>query len=76
MFGITGGSLHDPCAVAALIDPTLIEFEPMHVAVELKGEHTYGMTVAITATCAAWQRNQAYRQAQRPRAQRRGRSAH
>ena len=45
IFGITGGSLHDPCAVAALIDPTLIEFEPMHVAVELKGEHTYGMTV-------------------------------
>lgn len=45
VFGLTGGSLHDPCAVAALIDPTLIDFEPMHVAVELKGEHTYGMTV-------------------------------
>ncbi|MCB9149944.1 MAG: nucleoside hydrolase [Caldilineaceae bacterium] len=45
VFGVSGGSLHDPCAVAALIDPTLIEFEPMHVAVELKGEHTYGMTV-------------------------------
>ncbi|MBS1251114.1 MAG: Pyrimidine-specific ribonucleoside hydrolase RihA [Anaerolineales bacterium] len=54
VFGLRGGSLHDPCAVAALIDlsavpaqagPTLIEFEPMHVAVELKGEHTYGMTV-------------------------------
>jgi pyrimidine-specific ribonucleoside hydrolase len=45
VFGLSGGSLHDPCAVAALIDPGLIEFEPMHVAVELKGEHTYGMTV-------------------------------
>ena len=45
IFGLTGGSLHDPCAVAALIDPTLIEFEPMHVAVELKGDYTYGMTV-------------------------------
>ena len=44
-FGLSGGSLHDPCAVAALIDPDLIEFESMHVAVELKGEHTYGMTV-------------------------------
>lgn len=45
VFGIIGGSLHDPCAVAALIDPTLIEFDPMQVSVELKGEHTYGMTV-------------------------------
>ena len=45
VFGIDGGALHDPCAVAALIDPTLITFEPMHVAVELHGEHTYGMTV-------------------------------
>ena len=45
VFGLTGGSLHDPCAVAALIDPTLIEFQAMHVAIELRGEHTYGMTV-------------------------------
>jgi pyrimidine-specific ribonucleoside hydrolase len=44
-FGISGGSLHDPCAVAALIEPDLIQFQPMHVAVELKGERTYGMTV-------------------------------
>ncbi len=45
IYGLSGASLHDPCAVAALIDPNLIEFEAMHVAVELKGEHTYGMTV-------------------------------
>lgn len=45
VFGLSGGSLHDPCSVAWLIDPSLIEAEPMHVAVELKGEHTYGMTV-------------------------------
>lgn len=37
--------LHDACAVAALIDPDLIEFEPMHVVVELNGDHTRGMTV-------------------------------
>ncbi len=37
--------LHDACAVAALIDPALIEFEPMHVTVELAGDHTRGMTV-------------------------------
>ncbi|MBI4279788.1 MAG: nucleoside hydrolase [Armatimonadetes bacterium] len=45
MFGLAGGPLHDPCAVAALIDPSLIEFRPMHVAVELTGTHTCGMTV-------------------------------
>lgn len=45
IYGLSGASLHDPCAVAALIDPNLIAFEPMHVAVELKGEYTYGMTV-------------------------------
>ncbi|MCB0065301.1 MAG: nucleoside hydrolase [Caldilineaceae bacterium] len=44
-FGVNGGSLHDPCAVAALIEPDLIEFLPLHVAVELNGTHTYGMTV-------------------------------
>jgi inosine-uridine nucleoside N-ribohydrolase len=37
--------LHDPCAVAVLIDPSLFEFEEMHVAVELRGTHTAGMTV-------------------------------
>jgi len=45
VFGLTGGSLHDPCSVAALIDPTIIDFQLMHVAIELKGEHTYGMTL-------------------------------
>jgi inosine-uridine nucleoside N-ribohydrolase len=40
-----GGSMHDPLAVAALIDPEILTFEPMHVAVELHGRHTYGMTV-------------------------------
>jgi len=44
VFGITGGSLHDPC-VAALIDDSLIQFQKMHVGIELKGERTYGMTV-------------------------------
>jgi pyrimidine-specific ribonucleoside hydrolase len=40
-----GGSMHDPLAVAALIDPDILTFEPMHVAIELGGTHTYGMTV-------------------------------
>jgi inosine-uridine nucleoside N-ribohydrolase len=37
--------LHDPCAVAALIRPDLFTFEDLHVAVETKGELTYGMTL-------------------------------
>jgi inosine-uridine nucleoside N-ribohydrolase len=38
-------SMHDPCAVAALIEPTIMTWAPMHVRVELRGEHTRGMTV-------------------------------
>ena len=40
-----GVSIHDPCAVAWLIDPTLFKSAEMHVTVELRGECTRGMTV-------------------------------
>lgn len=43
--GAPRGPLHDPCAVFALTHPHLFESEPMHVAVELAGRHTRGMTV-------------------------------
>jgi inosine-uridine nucleoside N-ribohydrolase len=43
--GLSGGSMHDPLAVAALIDPDILTFEPMHVAIELTGTHTAGMTL-------------------------------
>lgn len=45
---IFGGStvpLHDPCAIAAIIEPGLFEFMETHVAIELHGRQTYGMTV-------------------------------
>lgn len=45
LFGLPGGSMHDPLAVAALVDPDVLTFEPMHVAIELRGEHTRGMTL-------------------------------
>lgn len=45
LFGLPGGSMHDPLAVAALVDPEMLQFQSMHVAVELRGEHTYGMTL-------------------------------
>ncbi len=41
-----GGAMHDPLALAAVIDPTLIRTRPAHVAVELSGTHTHGATVA------------------------------
>lgn len=43
--GLTSASLHDPCAVAILLEPSIITWTPMHVAIELRGEHTRGMTV-------------------------------
>ena len=43
--GIRKAALHDPCSVAALIQPELFQWESMHVTVETRGELTYGMTV-------------------------------
>ncbi len=43
--GLDGADLHDPCAVAWLIDPALVKTAEMHVTVELRGEFTRGMTV-------------------------------
>jgi len=36
---------HDPCAVAILLEPQIVAWAPMHVAVELRGERTRGMTL-------------------------------
>jgi purine nucleosidase len=43
--GLPDPPVHDPCAVAYVIDPTVMTTSPAHVAVELTGEHTIGMTV-------------------------------
>ncbi|MBV9817179.1 MAG: nucleoside hydrolase [Solirubrobacterales bacterium] len=45
VFGASGAALHDPLAVATFIAPELIELREMHVAVELHGALTRGMTV-------------------------------
>lgn len=42
---ISGANLHDACAVAWMIDPSLIISVPMHIDVELDGKLTRGMTV-------------------------------
>ncbi len=43
--GAAAGPLHDPCAVLALTHPELFDSEDLHVRVEVRGEHTRGMTV-------------------------------
>ncbi|MDO5681796.1 MAG: nucleoside hydrolase [Propionibacteriaceae bacterium] len=42
----TAAPLHDPCAVAYVIDPTLITTRKAPITVELTGTATLGMTVA------------------------------
>lgn len=37
--------VHDPCTIAYLIDPTIVQTRRAPIAVELRGEHTVGMTV-------------------------------
>lgn len=43
--GFTAPPVHDACAVARVIDPEVMVVRPAHVAVELRGALTYGMTV-------------------------------
>ncbi|UOQ49049.1 nucleoside hydrolase [Gracilibacillus caseinilyticus] len=44
-FDFPGGPIHDACTIVHLIEPDIFNFEHVHVAIETKGEHTYGMTV-------------------------------
>lgn len=44
-YGTAGGPLHDPCVIAYLLKPELFGGRDCHVAIELTGEHTLGMTV-------------------------------
>jgi inosine-uridine nucleoside N-ribohydrolase len=45
VFGLPSPPVHDPCAVAHVIDATLLQTRPMRVDVELRGEFTRGSTV-------------------------------
>ena len=44
-FGFAGAPLHDPCAVAYLIRPEIFTLAHVNVAIELRGEYSYGQTV-------------------------------
>lgn len=41
-----GGAMHDPLALASLIDPTVIKTKSVHVEIDLTGTYTFGATVA------------------------------
>jgi purine nucleosidase len=45
LWGLEAPPVHDPVAVARVIDPALVRCEDAHVAVELHGTHTRGATV-------------------------------
>lgn len=45
VFGFAAPPVHDPCAVAQVLDPSLVRTRPMHVEIELCGEWTTGRTV-------------------------------
>ncbi len=45
VFGFTSPPVHDPCAVAAVIDPRILHAQRMHVEIETRGEWTTGRTV-------------------------------
>ncbi|EPG7579032.1 uridine-preferring nucleoside hydrolase UriH [Providencia sp. PROV032] len=44
--GFDAPPVHDPCAVAYVIDPTVMTTQKVPVNIELTGTHTLGMTVA------------------------------
>ncbi len=48
-----GGVVYDACAVAAVIDPSILQTKAMHVDIELGGHHTRGRTVA---DISGWQK--------------------
>jgi inosine-uridine nucleoside N-ribohydrolase len=45
VFGFSAPPIHDPCAVAAVIEPNIILSRKMHVAIETSGQWTAGRTV-------------------------------
>lgn len=45
IWGLDAPPVHDPCTVAALVDPAVIEWREAFVAVELEGRWTRGATV-------------------------------
>lgn len=56
-FGFEGPPLHDPCAVAYLIDPTIFTTSKHFVEIETKGELTLGATVVDVRDMSGKEKN-------------------
>lgn len=45
VFGFAAPAVHDPCAVAALVEPTIVMTKRMNVEIDTRSELSYGRTV-------------------------------
>jgi inosine-uridine nucleoside N-ribohydrolase len=45
VFGFESPAIHDPCALAWLIDPSIVPTQPMHVDIETRAEFSGGRTL-------------------------------
>ena len=45
-YGLPGAQIFDACAVAAVIEPDILQTKSMHVDIEMQGVHTRGRTEA------------------------------
>jgi purine nucleosidase len=57
VFGFPAPPVHDPVAVAQVIDPSLIATLHVPMRIELLGEHTRGATVVDLAGRSGWEPN-------------------
>jgi purine nucleosidase len=57
VFGFPAPPVHDPVAVAQVIDPSLIATRHVPMRIELLGEHTRGATVVDLAGRSGWEPN-------------------
>jgi ribosylpyrimidine nucleosidase len=55
--GAEGGQIYDPCAIAAVIEPSVMMTTWMWVGIEMKGELTRGRTVADISGTRGWEPN-------------------
>ncbi len=56
-FGHEGGIIFDACAVAAVIEPSVVKTERMHIDIELTGTHTRGCTAVASRFHGSGEKN-------------------
>jgi purine nucleosidase len=57
LFGLADPPVHDPVAIAHLIDPACVDTAEVPMRIELVGDHTRGATVVDTAGRTGWEPN-------------------